>query len=95
MTERSLWLFAYDVASDRRRLRLMRLLANVGTRINLSVFECVLTAEEAERYVARATRLLRRGEDRLYVYRICAACRDRRVVFGAGAPADGPIVHLG
>lgn len=94
MSERLLWLFAYDVASDRRRLRVMKLLAGAGVRVNYSVFECVLTAAEARRLADRAARLLRRGEDRLRVYRVCAACRSEGIVLGAGAPLDGPVVHL-
>ena len=34
---------AYDVADDRRRSHVVKLLEKVGVRINFSVFECLLT----------------------------------------------------
>lgn len=40
---------AYDVADDRRRSHVVKLLEKVGVRINYSVFECMLTDSQFEK----------------------------------------------
>lgn len=94
MSQKLLWVFTYDVADDRRRLRVMKQLRNIGVRVNYSVFECVLTAGEAEALTARLAKLLRRGKDHLRVYGVCASCQQRRSMHGTYRDPNDPVVHV-
>ena len=60
---------AYDVSSDRERLRVEKLLLGYGFRVQKSVFECKLNKGARERLVAELTELnLETGY--VYIYRV-------------------------
>ena len=77
-----LTVIAYDVTDDRRRERVSTLLADYGRRVNYSVFECELEAEEFTQLQAQLARLIDQREDRVILYRLCADCRDRKSALG-------------
>jgi CRISPR-associated protein Cas2 len=54
----ALYLVAYDIASDRRRRRVARVLESFGRRIQESLFEARLEPEEASELRARLGELL-------------------------------------
>lgn len=86
------WVFAYDVADDRRRARIAESLKDVGVRVNKSVFECRLSKAAAQRLAQRLAAALKRG-DHLRVYRLCESCRAEVGVFGPSAEAN-PTVEV-
>ena len=83
---------AYDVADDRRRAEVARILADFGTRVQRSVFECSLSATEAAALEARLRRTIRPPLDLLRIYRLCTTCRDR--VEGVPNPVAPPPVQF-
>ncbi len=94
MPSRSYYVIAYDIPSDRRRVKLARLLERYGERVQYSLFEMWLTAEEWARLHKRIERLIKAEEDQVRVYRLCAVCRERIVHLGEGEtlPPPGPVV---
>ena len=91
---RHFFVIAYDVPSDRRRLKVARLLERYGERVQYSVFEMWLADQEAEAVLKYLEQLLDAREDQVRVYRLCAVCRRRVEVLGVGEPprAPGPVV---
>ena len=83
---------AYDIADDRRRAEVARILGDFGTRVQPSVFECRLSAAEAGTLEARLRRAIRPPRDMLRIYRLCGACRER--VEGVPSPAGPPQVQF-
>ncbi len=75
---------AFDVRDDRRRSRLGRYLLRHGTRVQLSVFECLVRHHRLDAFVQDLTRFLEPGVDRLTVYPLCHPCQDG--VHRRGAP---------
>ena len=73
---------AYDVADDHRRTRICAFLADYGTRVNYSVFECELDRDEFAQVVARLAELIDDRKDRIVLYRLCESCRVKRSVIG-------------
>ena len=71
-----LTVFCYDVAEDRRRRRVSKVLEDRCVRVQKSVFEARLTARAADRLAERASRHLAPG-DSLRVYAIGAHGRAR------------------
>ncbi len=92
--ERSFFLLAYDITSDRRRAKIAKLMESLGERVQGSVFEAWLTTVELEKLVKKAQKLLNEKEDSLRVYVICAACRPRLKVYGQGSPTPPPVVTI-
>ena len=70
-------ILVYDVADDRRRTRLARLLERCGTRVQYSVFEAWLDRAELERLLEEARGLLDAGTDDLRAYQVCARCASK------------------
>ena len=83
-----LWMICYDIADDRRRRRVERLLAGHGERVQWSLFECLLGAGDLERLAARIAREIEPREDNLRYYPICAWCEERLSWYGQGRRQD-------
>jgi CRISPR-associated protein Cas2 len=77
------WVVAYDLESDAVRARVAELLLTLGERVQKSVFECVLEADEVEALTARLQREIGQTPGNVRVYRLCSACLDAS--FGIGA----------
>lgn len=75
---------SYDISDDRRRGRVANALEDFGERVQLSVFECRLEPAQLDRLRRRMLKLLKLEEDRLRIYRLCAACVPSIEIFGPG-----------
>jgi len=93
---RTFYVITYDIPGNRRRLKMARLLERYGERVQYSVFEMWLTADEWKRLSKQIERLIAPQEDQVRVYRLCAACRERIVSFGESEPLPrpGPVVVI-
>ncbi|WP_136661538.1 CRISPR-associated endonuclease Cas2 [Nitratireductor sp. XY-223] len=70
----------YDIADDRRRFAVARILDALGDRIQESVFELPVDDRAMRACIDRMTPLLDKENDSLIVYTLCAAC-DRKVQY--------------
>lgn len=61
--QEQLWIIAYDSPCDRRRRKVAKLLEGYGARVQWSVFECRLRAEEVMALETRLSYLIRPDED--------------------------------
>ena len=68
---------AYDVVDDRRRAQLCHRLKSFGTRVQYSVFECLLTPRDFARLHTVVAGIIKPGQDQVRYYRLCDACRQR------------------
>ena len=82
-----LTVFTYDVAQDRRRRRVAKLLEDAATRVQMSVFEARLTRARAEALAQRIAAELGDG-DSLRVYVISADGEARSRIYGDGPPIE-------
>lgn len=79
-------LVSYDVASDKRRRKLFKLLHRWGAPLQKSVFRCRVRAAGFDRMRREAEKLIDFETDSvLYVF-LCARCLER--VVQAGKPLD-------
>jgi CRISPR-associated protein Cas2 len=72
---------SYDIVDDRRRTRLHRILKNFGTRVQYSVFECMLEPKDFTRLQATVTPVIK-GDDHVRYYRLCDHCERQIMVIG-------------
>lgn len=65
---------AYDIVDDRRRNKVAKILGKFGTRVNYSVFECMLTDKEFEKLRTDIEKKIDVKEDGIAYYPICLKC---------------------
>jgi len=88
-----LTVFGYDIARDRVRRRVAKLLEEVAVRVQESVFEARMTRARASD-VAERIALLIDPEDQLRVYAVPADAIRLCQVRGAGAPIEEQDFYL-
>lgn len=76
------YLICYDIVSDRRRIKVSKLLEAYGLRVQNSVFECVLDDKQYEHLSKRLLKLLNKRQDQIRFYPLSAHCRCKVVVLG-------------
>lgn len=74
ITKKQLYVIAYDVADDHRRQQVVKHLERLGVRINLSVFECMLTSIQIAKLEKSLIAIIHHKEDTVVVYPICRDC---------------------
>ena len=94
MSDPNFYLLAYDIADDRRRAKIARLLESVAERVQNSVFEAYLKPADLEKLVAGTLKHLKKEEDSLRVYLLCQNCREKVKTWGKGkvTPPPGLVV---
>jgi CRISPR-associated protein Cas2 len=86
---------AYDIADDGRRERLATLLEGYGTRVQESMFECLLQAGELRELLDRARHVIDPSKDNLRLYRLCGMCATKAESWGSvpiSAAGQAPLV---
>lgn len=86
--DRTLYVVAYDIPSDRRRRKVHKTLCGFGQWTQYSLFECYLTKKERLTLGGRLDRILEPEEDSVRFYPLCAACVDRVETVGSEAPEE-------
>lgn len=77
MKRKHFYVVTYDISDDRRRNNVVKLLESIGTRMNYSVFECMLTDVQFRKMVDSLAKLVVRGADWVNIYPICTECYAR------------------
>lgn len=87
---------AYDIADDRRRNRVAKILEDYGDRVQESVFELILdTDRRYQTMQARLADAIDTTEDAVRVYHLCQACVQATVLLGLGSTTqDEPFIVL-
>lgn len=78
-------LVAYDIANRKRLYRVAKLMEDYGTRVQRSVFECRLDADELAGLLMRVKDIIKKREDKVQIYHICETCQDRFARYGQGS----------
>lgn len=75
-------MICYDIACDRRRLKVSKFLETYGVRVQKSVFEAVLSESEYQKLENQLAQMLNEREDRLSFYPLSVRCRRRVKILG-------------
>jgi CRISPR-associated protein Cas2 len=86
--ERTLYVVAYDIPSDRRRTKVHKALCGFGQWTQYSLFECHLTDKELVSLRGKLDKLLEPEEDSVRLYHMCAACVAKTETIGSEKPAE-------
>ncbi|MFQ5722551.1 MAG: CRISPR-associated endonuclease Cas2, partial [Candidatus Aminicenantales bacterium] len=84
MKEAYFWIVSYDIKDNRRRNHVSRELKNYGTRVQYSVFECLMPDEKARELTEKLESIIEDKEDSVRFYKICESCHRKISVYGRG-----------
>lgn len=84
------YLICYDIADDRRRRRLTRVLEGYGHRLHESAFQARLRPAQLARLNQRIASLLNLQADQLSIYSLCARDQTDRHHVDEHATVDMP-----
>lgn len=79
---------AYDIAHDKRRLRVMKMLQGYGEHVQESVFECDLDPASYREMTKRLKQLTSAQQDNVRIYHLCNADIERIQHLGVGRPVQ-------
>jgi len=86
--DRTLFVIAYDISSDRRRTKIHKTLCGFGQWTQYSLFECHLTDKELLTLRAKLDKILEPEEDSVRFYPLCAACVAKVETVGSEKPEE-------
>lgn len=84
---------SYDIVDDRRRLKVAQKLEDYGTRVQYSVFECILEEEKLKELQKGLVSLIEE-EDSLRFYQLCEGCLKRIKVYGSAEVTKDQEVYI-
>lgn len=80
-----LTMICYDIADNRRRNKVARLLEGWGERVQESVFECHITATQQREIIGGIAILIDAERDKVRYYALCGKDRGKLQVLGNGS----------
>jgi len=75
---------SYDIVDDKRRNKVANTLKNYGTRVQYSVFECLLEVEHLNMLTSDLRKIIEKNEDTIRIYKLCRSCVEKIKVYGKG-----------
>lgn len=85
---------SYDIADDARRVKVAKLMEDYGTRVQYSVFDCILDLAARAQLEHGLENIIDPTHDSVRFYPICRRCvRDIRI-FGRGHIVESDDVRI-
>ena len=84
---------SYDIIEDRRRIRIAKMLEDYGTRVQYSVFECILNEDKFREMLNHILSLIK-DEDSLRIYNLCESCLRKIKTFGSAELTKDEEVYI-
>ncbi len=87
-------LVVYDIADDKRRLKLSNFLEGYGRRVQESVFECYLSLDKMKKLYEQVKKRVKPLEDNVRFYWIPSDALPRALTIGSSLPKPPPNVYI-
>jgi CRISPR-associated protein Cas2 len=84
------YLVAYDIPDDKRRKKISDVLEGYGSRVQYSVFECVLNQKQYKEMRTRLKKIFKDEEDNLRFYPISQHTLNQLETWGVGSSPTQP-----
>ncbi len=87
------YIVTYDIQDDRRRTRVAKSLLDFGSRVQYSVFECIMDDKLLEKLFARLSKIAAE-DDSIRIYALCGKCKATIKVIGRGKVTEDENVYI-
>lgn len=84
----------YDIADDKRRLKLANFLEGYGRRVQESVFECFLSLREMRDLHQKVLNLVKLPDDNVRFYWLSPDAVSRVLTIGSSPPEEPPEAYI-
>jgi len=88
------FLVSYDICDPKRLPKVAKLMEGYGSRVQYSVFECILTERQFQELQRRLKRLIRVETDSVRFYRLCESCRAEITIMGQGTVSGNELYFI-
>lgn len=85
-----LYLIVYDIPCNKRRKKIADLLEGYGTRVQYSVFECVLQKQQYKQLCSRLHKKMNLEKDNIRIYPLSGHTLEQVKTWGVGLPITEP-----
>lgn len=87
------YIVSYDVPNDRKREKVAKTLLDFGTRVQYSVFECIVDDKLLEKMKVKLSKIVSE-EDNIRIYALCGKCTSVVQVLGSGKITKDEKVYI-
>ena len=87
------YIVSYDISDNRKRDKIAKTLLDFGTRVQYSVFECIMDDKLLEKMITKLSRIVSE-EDSVRIYALCAKCKGVVKILGRGKLTDDEKVYI-
>ncbi len=87
-------LVVYDIADDKRRLKLSNFLEGYGRRVQESVFECFISLDQMKKLYEQVKKRVKPQEDNVRFYWIPSDALPKALAIGSALPKPPPNVYI-
>lgn len=77
------YIISYDIASDRKRNKMSKILEDYGVRIQYSIFECELNKNDLKQLRKKLEEFVDLKTDSLMFFPLCENCYNKKIFLGA------------
>ncbi|HHT9125973.1 MAG TPA: CRISPR-associated endonuclease Cas2 [Candidatus Brocadiia bacterium] len=84
----------YDITDDKRRTNIFKTMKDFGTRVQYSVFECILTEKVLEKMLEELLKYIHKDEDSIRIYTLCGGCLKNTQLFGKSILTEDEDVYI-
>lgn len=84
------YVVVYDITDDKRRKKIADLLEGYGSRVQYSVFECVLNKRQYKQLCSRLQKTIKLDEDSIRIYPITRHTLEQVQTWGVGNKLTPP-----
>jgi CRISPR-associated protein Cas2 len=75
---------SYDIEDDKKRYKVSQILENYGTRVQYSVFECIINEQQLKEIKEKTKNIVDKEKDSIRIYIICENCLKKIDIIGIG-----------
>jgi len=86
--KKKFYLISFDISSDKRRRKVVKLLENNGFRVQKSVFECLLSDKIFLELKSKLDTEIDHNTDSIRYYNLCKMCKEEIQITGKGIYHD-------
>ncbi len=88
------FLISYDITDTKRRNKVCNTLKNYGTRVQYSVYECLLDNKQTIRLKSRLLNIIDQKQDKLRIYQMCESCKQNILTYGTIKVTEDEQVYI-
>lgn len=88
-------LIAYDIAEERRLLKVAKILCDYGVRVQKSIFEVSIPSKRVMQEMrSRIEKVINKDEDGVKYFPLCRKCSETVEIIGQGVFTDPDSEHI-